>query len=148
MRSLAHEYVGRFGARAGPQVYQGPGRAPSHVLLRADRDSAFRKPARLGGYRHKVTGTLYLHAATQAAPPKPAARVTPPETRDAQTVDVATRSTQSVREFGTQMAAAGVLVSTAGDRIVTPRAYVSSVQLERRALPAAGCPAGTSGADA
>jgi hypothetical protein len=114
------------------QVSQGPGRPASHIVLRAERDPAFRKPARLGGYRHKGTGALYLHAATQTPRPLDAATHRAPRmTRDAQTVAVLTRSTQSLREFGTQMAGPGVLLDTSADRAVTPGDYFTAEQRER-----------------
>ncbi|KAJ8611321.1 hypothetical protein CTAYLR_006611 [Chrysophaeum taylorii] len=86
----------------------------------------------LGGYRHKKTGVVYHHASSQSVehsliPPRK--NVEWLRNRDAQTYETKTRSAQSYREFGTQMAREDLHMDHAGDRELESRNYFTSGQL-------------------
>ena len=90
----------------------------------------------LGGYRHHVSGRIKHHASVQTERRQTgkgsgSARVT----RDTQTVETATRSAQSGRSVGTQMARADYFIGEEGEtgqgeRVVEAGESVSSEVLE------------------
>lgn len=90
----------------------------------------------LGGYRHKLSGSVYLHATTQTprAPRRDWEGKPPKLHRDTQTVVEKTRSQQSKRESGTQMARKDLFLDDRLDREVAPRPYFSAAQLEELKL--------------
>jgi len=90
----------------------------------------------LGGYCHRSSGSVFHHAATQTpVAPKP-----PPPSRacrTTQTVELASRGAQTLREACTQMARPGLALDTRHDRVVDARAYVTAREvLEWRAAAA------------
>ena len=90
----------------------------------------------LGGYRHHVSGRVKHHASVQTdrrQTGKGAGRER--VTRDTQTVETATRSAQSGRSVGTQMARADYHIGEEGEtgqgeRVIEAGEYVSSDVLE------------------
>lgn len=86
----------------------------------------------LGGYRNKKTGQIYHHASTQTArrPPKDWETRPPRFHRDTQTHMRKSRSTQSMRETGTQMARKGVYVDETKDKVITTGEYFTSAMLD------------------
>jgi len=93
--------------------------------------NAERKPY-LGGYRHKMSGIEYYHAATQRFSDKLrlAERGGPTKlTRETQTAIVQSRTSQTKRESGTQMARPDLYLDTSKDRELSPRPYFDSEQL-------------------
>jgi hypothetical protein len=82
----------------------------------------------LGGYRSRKTQLEYHHATAQTDPlPQ---KNTGPErfTREAQTQEQTTRSTQNVREGGTQMARKDLHIDNSNDREIVARVYFTSQQ--------------------
>ena len=101
---------------------------PRLVTVDVERDASSHKPY-LGAYRHKVHGATYHHATSQT--PKQAPPAGPSKaTREAQTIELRTRGTQSVRECSTQMARPGVLVDTSGDRELKLGEYFTACDYE------------------
>ena len=94
----------------------------------------------LGGYRHKANGIVFHHACSQTA--QVGQRKQPAERccREAQTIQVKSRSTQSVREFGTQMPRSDLVLDNSSDKIVAVGRYFTSESQERSALNASGQP--------
>lgn len=81
----------------------------------------------LGGYRSKQSQVTFHHAVTQTAPQQKKELYRIRFHREVQTYDYRTRSTQSKRESGTQMAKNGLFVDERDDVIVEPRRpYFSS----------------------
>lgn len=92
----------------------------------------------LGGYRHKHSGMVLHNACSQTQPVKEAELPKPNKERfcrESQTVDVKVRSTQSKREFGTQMPRPDLLLDISRDRIVSVGSYFSATELEMRVPP-------------
>lgn len=92
----------------------------------------------LGGYRHKRDGTVFHNACSQTQPAKEEELPKPKKDRfcrEAQTVDMKVRGTQSKREFGTQMPRPNLLLDTSKDRVVSVGSYFSATELEMRVLP-------------
>lgn len=94
-----------------------------------------RKPY-LGGYRHKLSGSVFHNAATQTPrEPRRDWEGKPPKFhRDTQTVVQKTRSQQSKRESGTQMQRRDLYLDDRLDREVAPRPYFSAAQLDELKL--------------
>lgn len=92
----------------------------------------------LGGYRNKNTGTVFHNACAQTQSVKEAELPKPRKERfcrEAQTVDMKGRSTQSKREFGTQMPRPDLLLDTSRDRVVTVGSYFTATELEMHVPP-------------
>eukprot|EP01060_Flectonema_neradi_P023734 TRINITY_DN3204_c0_g1_i2.p1 TRINITY_DN3204_c0_g1~~TRINITY_DN3204_c0_g1_i2.p1 ORF type:complete len:696 (+),score=142.97 TRINITY_DN3204_c0_g1_i2:36-2123(+) len=90
---------------------------------------AFDKKPFIGGFRHKKTEVHYHHAVAQTDPVCREERTRYDKvSRDTQTRGV-TRTIQTVRECGTQMAHSGHIVSTEDDKIFYSRPYFTSQQL-------------------
>lgn len=86
-----------------------------HVVM--DVSTLAPKPY-LGGYKHKQTGAVYHHTATQTPKaPKPV-NTDGKLCRQTQTVDIADTSAQTLREMATQMQRPGILIDESGDRWV------------------------------
>ena len=106
------------------------GEAP-RVIPVAIEKADMRKPY-LGGYRHKKTSKTYHHAACQSKVLGCLPRYPDPDTRrhrDSQTVVAISRGSQSLREYGTQMARLDVLIDETEDRHVRVRRYFTAAQL-------------------
>ncbi|XP_075884917.1 IQ motif and ubiquitin-like domain-containing protein isoform X2 [Nelusetta ayraudi] len=95
------------------------------------------RKAFLGGYRHRVTGAEYHHAAVQTLPKKRPDRGSEVTSRDTQTVLLKSEVQQCPHEVATQMSIAGCFVSCAKDRLVSPGPYVTGDQFHDRRLKAA-----------
>ncbi len=101
-------------------------------ITREDRKKPF-----LGGWRDKRTGKEYHNGATQTIR---RTRKTPVAkfTRTTQTVDTSSRSAQSKREQGTQMARRDLYIDASKDRIIASQQYFSTKELlelkERKAI--------------
>lgn len=122
------------------EVYYGEGVGTNFVTLEI-LEPAYRKPF-LGGYRHRKSGIEYHHASSQTEymnAKKQQQLLTgneidseyiPKFHRETQTVKTKTRSQQTLREQGTQMAKPGVVIDTSNDRVYIPSAvHFSSEQL-------------------
>eukprot|EP00742_Colponemidia_sp_Colp-10_P002456 GILJ01002618.1.p1 GENE.GILJ01002618.1~~GILJ01002618.1.p1 ORF type:complete len:632 (+),score=127.59 GILJ01002618.1:43-1896(+) len=101
-------------------------------LIRVAVDKQGQEKPYLGGYRHKNTGLLFHHASTQTFK-KPVNKPVRYH-RDSQTYEYRTRSIQSKREAGTQMAKQGVFVDGRTDKILEPQPYFSSEEWEQMRL--------------
>jgi hypothetical protein len=88
----------------------------------------------LGGYRHKRTGTVFHNACSQTQLAKDT-KLPKKERfcREAQTVDTKSRSTQSKREFGTQMPRPDLLLDASRDQVVSIGSYFSATELKMHA---------------
>jgi len=89
----------------------------------------------LGGFRNKVNGYLYHHAASQTPVVKKELKDTSTlRTRETQTSELRTLSTQSYREYGTQMERIDVHVDTRHDRVKDVRPYVTAAEVAKHKL--------------
>ncbi len=79
----------------------------------------------LGGFKDNRTDIVYHHGCTQTAAVAKKEHAVKNH-RETQTYDMKTRSTQSKREFGTQMAKVGLYIDDSNDREMTPGPYFSS----------------------
>lgn len=107
------------------ELDQGPGMPHRLIRILLDYTQIDQKPY-IGGYRNKRTEVVYHHAVTQT-PRKP--KYTEKDrkySRETQTVKQLTRSQQTQREQGTQMARPGVLLDDSEDRVMTPRPYITA----------------------
>lgn len=109
--------------------FDDPNEPPKVFNVRIEHaPSAAKGKVYLGGYRSRRSGLEYHHASAQTNPlPQ---RQTGPEkfTREAQTQEQETRSIQTKREGGTQMARKDLYIDESGDREIVPRMYFSSQQ--------------------
>lgn len=104
----------------------------SEESVRVTVDKASKPKPYLGGYRHKKTGLVYHHASSQSdelglIPPRRS--VENLRNRDTQTYDTRTRSTQSYREYGTQMVRTDLHMDNAADREMPSKRYFTAAQL-------------------
>lgn len=107
------------------EIDQGPGVPHRLIRIIIDYAQLDNKPY-IGGFRNKRTDVIYHHAFTQT-PRKP--KYTEKDrklSRETQTVKNLTRSQQTQREQGTQMARPGVLLDESEDRELTPKPYVTA----------------------
>lgn len=109
--------------------FDDPNEPPKVFQVRIEHaPSAANGKTYLGGYRSKRTGLEYHHASAQTNPlPQ---QTTGPErfTREAQTQEQTTRSQQSMREGGTQMARKDLHLDNSNDRELVARVYFTSQQ--------------------
>lgn len=86
----------------------------------------------MGGFRHRLSGVEYHHAATQTPTlrKKPWEGRAPKLSRDTQTVEVITRSAQTLREASTQMERKDLFLDTRRDKVGVPGAYVTADELD------------------
>ena len=92
------------------------------------------------GYKHSLTGTEYYHCSVQTRPEQPPVYLSRSH-RDCQTVHPVSRSSQSKREQGTQMARPDLYIFPGlFERCVTsrPSQYETSEDLAARVLKAVG----------
>jgi len=110
----------------------GPDGGMQNLMVSVDK--ATERKAYLGGYRHKATGAVFHHAASQTPAGLENTRGWKnPEMknhRDTQTYDVKTRSQMTTREHGTQMKRNDLYMDDAGDVQKESRPYFSAVQLD------------------
>lgn len=83
----------------------------------------------LGGFRNKLSGKTYHHAEIQTSgiPKEKPAQLH----RETQTVEIATRSQQTTREFGTQMSRSDLHVDESTDKVLTPGVYLTADELDQ-----------------
>lgn len=110
-------------------VYDDVGEPTGRILVDVEKD--LDRKLYLGGYRHKKTGAEYHHAGAQTLFERRSKWEGRAErfTRETQTVDLRTRSLQTVRETATQMARRDLYIDDSRDKVVVPRPYFSSKQL-------------------
>ncbi|EKX39769.1 hypothetical protein GUITHDRAFT_89024, partial [Guillardia theta CCMP2712] len=120
------------------EVDLGDGTPPVIISLIITRED-YKKPY-YGGYRHKVTGLEYHHAASQTEAPAKAqgSDQNAPNKfhRETQTKVASEKAMQAVRECGTQMARDDLHLEDGGDYVIEPREYLDSEEWERRRLEA------------
>ena len=109
---------------------------PSRTISVAiEREEAALRKRFLGGFRSTKTGVEYHHASTYRAAEPSAARLAEEAakpvklTRTTQTQILVSRSAQSTRESGTQMARPDLQLDASRDRVVAPKPYFDSAQL-------------------
>lgn len=97
-----------------------------------------RKPF-LGGYKHRLTGSLYHHASTQTHPRRRPDRGVVVFSRDTQTVELKTQAQQCPSDVSTQMTGIGVYVSCINDKLLSPGNYTTASEYHNRRLKAVIC---------
>ncbi|XP_048877784.1 IQ and ubiquitin-like domain-containing protein isoform X3 [Brienomyrus brachyistius] len=100
-------------------------------IVRAPHRKAF-----LGGYRHRITGTVFHHAAVQTLPRKRADRGVETFCRDTQTVETKCQSQQCFNNTSTQMTKIGCYVSNMEDKLISPGVYITADEYHSRRLEA------------
>jgi hypothetical protein len=107
------------------------GEEANYIYVQIIRESGSNKPYQ-GGYRHKNTGKLLFHAASQTERLK-SGEAKVKYSRDCQTVETAEMSVQSNREVATQMDRKDLYLSGASDRVLTAKPSIpgSEVLLQR-----------------
>ena len=109
--------------------FDDPNEPPKVFNVRIEHaPSAAKGKTYLGGYRSRRTGLEYHHASAQTNPLP--VKQTGPErfTREAQTQEQTTRSIQTKREGGTQMARKDLHIDESNDREIVARMYFTSQQ--------------------
>jgi hypothetical protein len=100
-----------------------------HVEIDVSKAAAAPKPF-LGGFQRRATGAAYHHAEAQTPPAGLALPPPPPRAcRDTQTVFAAAAANQTLREAATQMARPGLEADDGEGRVVTPRPYVTALEV-------------------
>ncbi|XP_076588894.1 IQ motif and ubiquitin-like domain-containing protein isoform X1 [Chaetodon auriga] len=94
------------------------------------------RKAFLGGYRHRLTGTAYHHAAVQTLPKRRPDRGAAVFSRDTQTVELKSQTQQCPVDASTQMTGVGCYVSCLNDRLVAPGDYITADEHHGRRLRA------------
>ncbi|KAL7402441.1 hypothetical protein ABVT39_015015 [Epinephelus coioides] len=90
----------------------------------------------LGGYRHRLTGAEYHHAAVQTLPKRRPDRGVVVFSRDTQTVELKSQAQQCPVNVSTQMTGIGCYVSCMNDKLVTPGNYITADEYHDRRLRA------------
>ncbi|KAI3371743.1 hypothetical protein L3Q82_023600 [Scortum barcoo] len=91
----------------------------------------------LGGYRHRLTGAEYHHAAVQTLPKKRPDRGVVVFSRDTQTAEMKSEAQQCPVDASTQMTGIGCYVSCMNDKLVAPGNYITADEYHDRRLRAA-----------
>ncbi|XP_033941493.1 IQ motif and ubiquitin-like domain-containing protein isoform X2 [Pseudochaenichthys georgianus] len=88
----------------------------------------------LGGFKHRLTGAQYHHAAVQTLPKRRADRGVVLFSRNTQTVQLQSEAEQCPLDASTQMTGIGCYVSCVDDKLVAPGNYITADQYheERR----------------
>ena len=108
------------------------GEVVKQVDVEVERDPNWDSKPYLGGYKHKLSGLVYHHAAAQTAG-EVKRRFEGAEqkfSRETQTAAFVARSTQTKREASTQMTRRDVFMDSRGDVERIPRPYFSADQLD------------------
>ncbi|KAM7415338.1 hypothetical protein PAMA_019931 [Pampus argenteus] len=92
--------------------------------------------AYLGGYRHRLTGAEYHHAAVQTPPKKRPDRGVVVFSRDTQTVKLKSQAQQCPVSVYTQMTSVGCFISCMKDKLVAPGNYITADECHDRRLRA------------
>ncbi|XP_044050149.1 IQ and ubiquitin-like domain-containing protein isoform X2 [Siniperca chuatsi] len=90
----------------------------------------------LGGYRHRLTGAEYHHAAVQTPPKRRPDRGVVVFSRNTQTVELKSQVQQCAVNISTQMTGIGCYVSCMNDKLVTPGNYITADEYHDRRLRA------------
>ncbi|XP_018560559.1 LOW QUALITY PROTEIN: IQ and ubiquitin-like domain-containing protein [Lates calcarifer] len=93
----------------------------------------------MGGYRHRLTGAEYHHAAVQTLPKRRPDRGVVVFSRDTQTVELKSQAQQCPVNVSTQMTGIGCYVSCINDKLVAPGNYISADECHDRRLRAVIC---------
>ena len=89
----------------------------------------------LGGFRNKVTGNMFHHASSNTPVIKKELKdMSNLRTRETQTSELRTLSTQSYRECGTQMERIDVRVDNKNDRYKSSREYITAAEVNKLKL--------------
>ena len=109
--------------------YDDRGVPPKKIRVQIVRD--VQRKRYLGGYRNRKTSLLYHHASSQTEfdRRRPWEGQAEKNHRTTQTAVEKTRSCNTLREGGTQMAKPGLHLDNAADRVKVPGAYFSADQL-------------------
>ncbi|XP_038562649.1 IQ and ubiquitin-like domain-containing protein [Micropterus salmoides] len=94
------------------------------------------RKAFLGGYRHRLTGAEYHHAAVQTLPKRRPERGVVVFSRDTQTVVLKSQAQQCTINVSTQMTGIGCYVSCLNDKLVAPCSYITADEYHDRRLRA------------
>ncbi|KAM6937923.1 IQ motif and ubiquitin-like domain-containing protein [Xenentodon cancila] len=92
--------------------------------------------AMLGGYRHRLTGTEYHHAAVQTLTRRRPDQAVLVFSRDSQTVELRCQTQQCPVNISTQVTAIGCYVSCVNDKLLTPGTYTTADQYHHERLTA------------
>ncbi|KAG8012394.1 IQ and ubiquitin-like domain-containing protein [Nibea albiflora] len=92
----------------------------------------------LGGFRHRLTGVEYHHAALQTLPKRRPDRGVVVFSRETQTVKVKSQAQQCPVNVYTQMTGIGCYVSCMNDKLVAPGNYITADEYHDRRLKAVG----------
>lgn len=89
-----------------------------------------------GGYRNKYNGKIYHHASNQTIKKRKPRWEGQAEKfhRETQTAEYKSRSMQVGRESGTQMARPDLYIDNSKDKMLSPKRYVTSVEVARKKL--------------
>ncbi|KAF7215114.1 IQ motif and ubiquitin-like domain-containing protein [Nothobranchius furzeri] len=109
----------------------------TEVVIEIER-SSYKKPW-LGGYKHRLTGVEYHHAAVQTLPKKRPVRGVEVFSHQTQTVELKSQSQQCSVSASTQMTGIGCYVQCVNDRLVTPGKYITADEVHDRRLKAVIC---------
>ncbi|KAK5901644.1 hypothetical protein CesoFtcFv8_006988 [Champsocephalus esox] len=90
----------------------------------------------LGGFKHRLTGTQYHHAAVQTLPKRRADRGVVLFSRNTQTVQLQSEAQQCPLDASTQMTGIGCYVSCVDDKLVAPGNYITADQYHEERLRA------------
>mmetsp|Transcript_6490 Transcript_6490/g.8973 ORF Transcript_6490/g.8973 Transcript_6490/m.8973 type:complete len:587 (+) Transcript_6490:177-1937(+) len=101
---------------------------PVVVPVEIAREDLEKKKRYFGGFRDRRSGREYHHACTQTIP-RPRESKVVKQHRETQTVDVSSKSVQSKREQGTQMARKDLYIDTENDKVITSQPYFSTEEL-------------------
>ncbi|KAK2842772.1 hypothetical protein Q5P01_012972 [Channa striata] len=93
----------------------------------------------LGGYRHRLTGTEYHHAAVQTLPKRRPDRGVTVFSRDTQTKELTSQAQQCSVSVSTQMTGIGCYVSCMKDTLLTPGDYITAEEYHDTRLKAVIC---------
>ncbi|XP_035498533.2 IQ and ubiquitin-like domain-containing protein [Scophthalmus maximus] len=93
----------------------------------------------VGGYRHRLTGAEFHHAAVQTLPKKRADSGVGLFSRGTQTAEQKSQSHQCPVSVSTQMTWIGCYVSCMNDKLVTPGNYVTAEEYHNERLRAVIC---------
>ncbi|KAG7219659.1 hypothetical protein INR49_018935 [Caranx melampygus] len=118
------------------RVQRGDG-AFQEVVVEVERPR--QQKAFVGGYRHRLTGVEYHHAAVQTLPKRRPDRGVVVFSRDSQTVELKSQVQQCPVDVSTQMTGIGCYVSCVGDKLVAPGNYVTAEEYHDRRLKAVIC---------
>ncbi|XP_054632292.1 IQ and ubiquitin-like domain-containing protein isoform X2 [Dunckerocampus dactyliophorus] len=90
----------------------------------------------LGGYRHKLTGAEYHHAAAQTRPRRRPDRGVVVFSRETQTADLVSETQQSAPSVSTQMTGVGCYISNLTDKLLSPGSYLTAEEYHATRLNA------------